>query len=702
MKTAIFNGFLIKSGIMTEPQVREVIRSLSSLVPMPADAETWSSLLVQHGYLTAYQAEKLLEGKPISLVIKGKYLILDKIGVGGMGVVYLAKHLMMNVLVALKVLKAQATRDEGMVQRFIREAQVGSSLRHPNIVQTLDFDEINQQFYLAMEYVEGRTLSEIVKADGPLPTKLAVQYIIQAAEGLQAIHEANWVHRDIKPGNLILDQTGTIKIMDMGLARVQDQGADDLTRRVDGGAVLGSADYIAPEQAIDSSSVDIRADIYSLGATLYYLLVSEPPFRGATVAEKLLAHQIARPTYVNDIRRSLPEGLGDVIDKMLAKAPEDRYQTPQEVIDALTPYALGSSDVLQRRKRKPIGNQKLIIGATLAIIVTTITIVAALLLNEGKGNFQSYFETAQHYMENNAWEKAADAYAKAMDAAQNDISQLERVAHNVARHEQLATRLMELRPNQPQVLIVISDRCAKQSRWEQAYKFLERASSIDSKNPKLWEKQLEYGLQADKRDWIHNALNHLLELEPGKSIHWLKKAALLANENKQQDYRALMSRMTQQFQENISKNNWTGTARADFIHAITMLPNDGLPLNQLIDQQIEVVDRDTRNGLQQWLLGVLYLRSGQAPFARIHLERSVQTGWHDGMFGEICLAYVDEKDNKHDQARQRLKLVRNWISNQKNTPGPNKLSFGNLMWWDWLDMLNWEKQAARQVEGESP
>lgn len=700
MKTAIFNGFLIKSGIMTEPQVREMIRDMSIIGPMPPDAQMWASMLVQQGYLTAYQAEKLLEGKPISLVIKGKYLIQDKIGVGGMGVVYRAKHLMINMPVALKVLKAQATRDQGMVHRFIREAQAGSSLRHPNIVQTLDFDEINHQYYLAMELVEGKTLSEIVKEDGPLPVKQAVSYIIQAAEGLQAIHEANWVHRDIKPGNLILDAEGCVKIMDMGLARVQDIEADDLTRRVDGGAVLGSADYIAPEQAMDSSAVDIRADIYSLGATLYYLLVGEPPFRGATVAEKLLAHQMARPVYVKDIRRSLPEGLGDVIDFMLAKNPDDRYQQPRDVVEALTPFAQGSSGVIHKEKKPPISNQNLVVAAVLGIIITTVTIVLAMLLGGGSGSFQDHFETAQLYMESNAWEKAAEAYARAVDAAQNDAGQIERVAHNVARHEQLANRLMELRPNQPQVLLVMSDRCAKQSRWEQAFQFLDRASKLDQRNPKLWQKQVEYGLQAGERVRVHEALDQLLATQPDNSYHWMLKAAMLASEDRAEEYEKLTGRLLSHFRSNINQNKWQSpTQRQEAYYALVLVPVSNLPLNAMIDQQIEVVNQNRNSGFQQWLLAAMYYRSRQWSFARVHAENMLRSDWYQGMIGELLLAMVDEQEGKHDQALRRFDMVQKWIEEQKTKAGSSKLTHANFYWWDWQMLTSLERQAARLITG---
>lgn len=304
---------------------------------LPAEPRLLAESLVRQGLLTPFQAGQVLSGKHKGfLVAGGKYRLLQLLGIGGMGKVYLCEHVRMRRLVALKVLPVEQTKDESSVARFNREAQAAAALNHPNIVRAHDIDQDGSLHFLVMEFVDGTSLQDLVKKFGPLSVERACHYITQSAIGLQHAHEAGWVHRDIKPGNLLLDRTGTVKILDMGLARFfQESAGESLTQKFDKSAVLGTADYLAPEQAVNSTDVDIRADIYSLGATLYFLLTGQSPFEQGTVAEKLLAHQMKEPTPITQLRPDLPKALESVVRKMMAKKPVHRFQTPLAVVEAL-------------------------------------------------------------------------------------------------------------------------------------------------------------------------------------------------------------------------------------------------------------------------------------------------------------------------------------------------------------------------------
>ncbi|MBX7104548.1 MAG: protein kinase, partial [Gemmataceae bacterium] len=292
----------------------------------------------KQGLLTPFQAGLLINGKWRGFQIAGgKYKLLQLLGIGGMGKVYLCEHIRMKRLVALKVLPIDQLKDPGAIDRFNREAVAAAALNHPNIVKAHDIDQDGNLHFLVLEYVDGSSLHEIVKKHGPLDIPRACHYIAQAAHGLQHAHELGWVHRDIKPGNLLLDRAGTVRILDMGLARYFAPGAASLTQQV-GGSVLGTADYLSPEQAVDSSEVDIRSDIYSLGATLYFLLAGKAPFENGTVTEKLLAHQLKDPESITKVRAETPKGLETVLKKMMEKKPVRRYQTPAAVIEALAPW----------------------------------------------------------------------------------------------------------------------------------------------------------------------------------------------------------------------------------------------------------------------------------------------------------------------------------------------------------------------------
>jgi eukaryotic-like serine/threonine-protein kinase len=310
----------------------------------PDSPAKMADALVAEGLITRFQADQMLRGRWRNFILSGKYIILEPLGAGGMGTVYLCSHRIMRRPVAVKVLPAGQAEDAGAVERFQREAQAVAQLRHPNIVGAHDIDRDGKFHFLVMEYIDGVSLQELVKRRGPLAPERAAHYMHQAALGLQHAHEAGLVHRDIKPANLVVDRAGVVKILDLGLARFFHDKKESLTQKYDGNAVLGTADYLSPEQAVDSHNVDIRCDIYSLGVTFYFLLAGHSPFQDGSVAEKLIWHQVRQPKPIRETRPEVPEGLAEVLEKMLAKEPARRYQTPAELAEALAPYTQTAID----------------------------------------------------------------------------------------------------------------------------------------------------------------------------------------------------------------------------------------------------------------------------------------------------------------------------------------------------------------------
>ena len=329
-----------KSGIHPSESLD---RSLSDVPHLPDDPAKSAAVLVKRGVLTTFQAKLLLAGRYRGFRV-GPYIVRDQLGQGGMGTVYLAEHGALRRRVAIKVLSAVEGQHKVAVERFLREARAAAALDHPNIVRIFDVGQNNSMHYLVMEYVDGQTLDKIIQQSGSIACGRAVEYVTQAAAGLQHAFEKGFVHRDIKPANLMLARDGTVKILDMGLARSFDTD-DKLTEVLDNGAVVGTADYISPEQAMNCPNLDIRADLYSLGATFFTLVTGKPPFEGNTT-QKLLQHQMKPAPTLVSIDRTFPPGLSMVIDRMLAKRPDDRYQTPAETIAALTPWLPGSDKVL--------------------------------------------------------------------------------------------------------------------------------------------------------------------------------------------------------------------------------------------------------------------------------------------------------------------------------------------------------------------
>jgi serine/threonine protein kinase/formylglycine-generating enzyme required for sulfatase activity len=333
----LFVKHLEESGILADDTLEDFIPPKAS----PKDAEDLLHELIRRKKLTNFQAEEVWSGKGNSLVL-GNYLLLEKIGAGGMGQVFKARHRVMERIVAVKVLPTAMTADQAAIARFHREVKAAARLEHPNIVTAFDADQFGGVHFLVMQYVEGSDLSALVKKNGPFPVEQAVNYILQAARGLQFAHKKGIIHRDIKPANLLLDSEGTVRILDMGLARIEPVGdAAPQAELTNTGAVMGTVDYMAPEQSLDTKSADGRADIYSLGCSLFYLLTGKTTYPGDTLVKKILAHREQPIPSIQAIQTDVPELVEAVFSKMVAKRVEDRYQTMSEVIAVLEQYLKG-------------------------------------------------------------------------------------------------------------------------------------------------------------------------------------------------------------------------------------------------------------------------------------------------------------------------------------------------------------------------
>ena len=329
-----FLSLVKKSGVLDEQRFSEEFPDQEEL---PSDPGECANALIKSGLLTSFQARQILAGRFRGLIL-GVYKVLRPIGQGGMGVVCLGEHRSLHRRVALKILPAKQAVDQLSLERFMREARATAALDHPNIVRLHDVCQDAGSHFLVMELVEGKNLHTLLSETGPLHFATAVSYVAQAAAGLQHAHAKGFVHRDIKPANLMINKDGVVKILDMGLTRSFVNESDNLTGKIgEGDGALGTLDFVSPEQAL-GHPVDERADLYSLGATLFYLITGHPPYKG-TRPQILLQHQMTAPPKLSKtLKVPVPEALNDVIAKMMAKKKSDRYQSAEEVVDALSPW----------------------------------------------------------------------------------------------------------------------------------------------------------------------------------------------------------------------------------------------------------------------------------------------------------------------------------------------------------------------------
>lgn len=317
---------MVSSSFADEPECSGVVQQIASQSPPVAR--------VGGSYLTG--AELIAEGAMLR-----DYRLFEQIGRGGMGAVHRAEHVRLKRPVAIKLLLTDRLQDDSAIARFNREMEAVGKLDHPNIVRATDAGDHDGTHFLVMELVDGPNLSQIARTVGPLRVADACELVRQAAEGLQHAYEHGLVHRDIKPSNLLLAGNGTVKILDLGLALLRENPADQ-DELTSSGQIMGTLDYMAPEQASDTHGVDIRADLYSLGCTLYHLLAGAPPFRGSqysTILKKMMAHAQTPVPPLSNVRSDIPSELWTIIDRLLAKEPSDRYATPEQVAAALQPFA---------------------------------------------------------------------------------------------------------------------------------------------------------------------------------------------------------------------------------------------------------------------------------------------------------------------------------------------------------------------------
>ena len=329
---------LSRCGLLTPPQLAELGQWARAAA---ADPTALAREVSRRGWLTPFQLKEVYRGRGRDLAV-GKYALLDLLGEGGMGRVYRARDTRLDRVIALKVIRKEKLSNETAVRRFHNEIRAVAQLSHPNVVLAFDAGEEGGSHFCAMELVEGTDLTKEVKARGPLPVPEACEYVRQAALGLHHAFERGLVHRDVKPSNLMVTKAGQVKVLDLGLAMLNDPaGGADENRLTQVGFVIGTPDFLAPEQAQNPQGVDSRADVYALGATLFFLLTGRVPYGGANATEKLIRHVSDPPPSLLAHRPDAPPQLDAVIRWMMAKRPEDRPQTPLHAAVALQPFRPG-------------------------------------------------------------------------------------------------------------------------------------------------------------------------------------------------------------------------------------------------------------------------------------------------------------------------------------------------------------------------
>ncbi|HEV3448145.1 MAG TPA: serine/threonine-protein kinase [Gemmataceae bacterium] len=338
------DGFLrtvLRSGVLDRAQLQDTLRTLP--IERRQDPEAVADHLIEAGKLSRFQAGKLLKGMTIGLVL-GSFQVLAPIGKGGMGTVYLARDSRSHLLVALKVLPPKRAREEErLLSRFRREMEMCQKVAHPHLAWAYEVGVCQGVYYIAMEYIPGQSLYRLVTDNGPLEIPRAARLFAEVASALEHAHNQGLIHRDLKPSNIIITPHDHAKVLDLGLALVQGEAPGKLEVVGGRGYVVGTLDYIAPEQAENATQVDPRSDIYSLGCTLYFALTGRPPFPDGTPLEKINRHRFEEPAPVPQFNAAVPPPFIGLLRKLMAKNPEQRFATAAEVQQKLLEWASENS-----------------------------------------------------------------------------------------------------------------------------------------------------------------------------------------------------------------------------------------------------------------------------------------------------------------------------------------------------------------------
>jgi eukaryotic-like serine/threonine-protein kinase len=759
-RSSVFVETLHKSGLLTPQEYHDLVQLLQAVGLHPQDHKAVAKWCVKQGYLTTFQAEQLLRGKWRNFIINHKYKVLEPLGQGGMGAVFRCEHIILGKEVAIKILPTELTRNPAALQRFLREAQALAALNHPNIVQAHDVDEHRGQYFLVMSCVDGRTLLDLVRQDGPLTVAQAANYVTQACHGLQHAHEAGWVHRDLKPGNLILDKAGMIKIMDFGLARLATSDGS-VTRDFKDCNVLGSPDYISPEQAMNSPDIDIRADIYSLGATLYFLLIGRGPFEGEALLQKLLAHQMREPEEVSLFRNDIPPELDAVLKKMMTKQPAGRFATPREVEQALKPWANRQDSGAMQTTPPLLRNSRTVRVPRVAATPDTIRAVTDP-LGETFPSTPAYAAAPAPAPEESEWAEPEPAAAGLSRRTKYLLAGAAAVLVLVALGMVLTLWLMT--PADRSTRLAQVDQLGRQKQWAPAAKVLASLLREDPENSK--ERKETY---SRIRNWLPTtallleqfpqdvelnriaASHYLKEQDFDKAISCLKLATAAGTEANdgvlwhriadgavpQRQWSQAVFALEQAFRVKGDNPDWSRdrgvvyAALGDIVnyqrvcretlerfrgktatrkHKMEMmyvfgqaLPPQNVRLDEVIQMGNDVLKEKRNDGHALFRHAAVLYRAGRWQEAIRHAKeaKTHQRGWADHRLCDPLLAMAHYQAGFRDEARRTLDAHRAWAvaetAKRPKTPYVPLLS----TWWDSMTMDTLWREAETLIEGKS-
>ena len=730
MTTEQFLDFLQRSGLLPAERMNAIQGEVREQGAAEEEADAFAQQLVQKRVITPFQADRLLRGKWRNFIVNEKFRVLDRWDAGDLGVFFRCEHQGLRKNVVLRSHSSLSDDPEHDLKGLLERVRALSQVNDPHLARVIDVERVNDQPLLVMEDLIGPNLEELVKEQGPLSLEQAASYTVQAALGLQALHEADWIHGEVRPARMLFDPTGMLKLLDAGLGpwlgnpRHGSRSKDRLGER---GFPLW--DYTAPETLLKDPQADARSDLYSLGCVFYHLLAGQPPFASFAPQEKPRAHQMAEPPSLAAARPDVPPAVHQVLASLLAKHPDDRPAHSAELAQQLLPWArellppvtqamlglasyhedmppearsrrresAGPAGAKEPRRRSTRKRVMTLVAAALAvgsIGVFVFAVIASFL----SISLQDRLEAIQKALANKETTKAAELLVDGLKEATPTVRIVPTASGNAPTPAELArTQLLNLLnqnnnedlvrtvakrlPDDPDVQARLGDWELRQKNWDAAVQAFTRATTADPKRAAVWEKLTEAEIR--RGNWAQAAerQGRLVELKPDDSALWMRQATLLARAGKMSEYRDLLAKMWRKFKD--AKNP---PALVDVGLAAAAAAEPVPERSEILPRLQLAASRLPRQGTPHFALGALHFRLGDHDQAVEELRRAYADNptWAARPICLPLLSLAQYQANQRGEAEKTFRSAEAWQRTEKQKRGNDAFAPLTANWWDWV------------------
>ncbi len=709
----------------------------------------WAALLVKDNLLTSFQAKQILKGKYKHFIISDKYKVLDQLDSGSNAAVFRCEHLALRRQVALKMVPG-LKKDKVRAELFMKDARAAGVLNHPNILRVYDIDQFHGEFFLVQELVEGINLGRWVRKHGPLQVPNAVFYMAQAAQGLQSAFEAGWVHKCLTPRQLVVDKQGVVKILDYGLGalRLDDAVNNSTTQWAEKGDAARILDYLAPEQFLPEAAVDIRADVYALGCTMYYLLTARPPFAKFAIEHKAMAHQSKQPAPPRELNSFIPAGLEAVILKMLAKDPKERFQTPDEVIKQLAPYlpvnpqnlepvttsttnpvydsaigqAVGMDSVTQHQSilkdsilPNADGEQTANYFPTFAgaeynkvassrWISRLMWLFAVVLVAAGLGLAYYYFiydqpisiklQQAQAFAQQQQWDKAIKDFGSLLDQSRRQRGQdPQSILLAVAEHGEVLTGLVAQRPRDIALQLFAAEHFKKHMLWGNARQCYENAYLAKPESFKTWNDWALCSVFTNEWLALAKALEAAADAKPDDPALAMQAGMAWLRTGNKDAFVSFHKRIWQRSQTSKQSQVWS----AQFVFLWAWTPESIPPRKENYVKIREQLQPTLHVPWIRFGLAVCRFRNGEVneAIAEMREARDVDFAWGSSAAYSGFMVLGFDKIRQQEPKQRALREWDGWYQrtwNEIKTTGQLPM---NMPWWEWAGIQQLQAEITQ-------